>query len=142
MMPSGPCSNTQECTKGAKDRGLQCQGPLGAHDLNSIILPTGRVIIYMIFLIKRGKINRRQAHASETGMDLQGAFSLSFLLSSDLRKIGCGYLLFYKDHCCFTVTAFVFISAKEPRWPKWFGDRAKKGREAICHLFVLVLFAS
>lgn len=75
-------------------------------------------------------------------MDLQGAFLCHFSMSSELRKIGCGYLLFYKDHCCFTVIAFVFIFSKGARMAKngLVTGPKKGGRQFVTYLFLFLFF--
>jgi hypothetical protein len=75
-------------------------------------------------------------------MDLQGAFLCHFFCPASCGKLGVA-ICFFTKIIVVLLLLHLFISAKEPGWPKWFGDRTKKGREAICHLFVFVfvLFA-
>lgn len=92
MMPSGPSLSILECTKGANDRVYSIHHiPVQRHD----------------FQIKKRRSSRRQPRCIRKREGFSGRISsllssssfFSFIIpSGTFSKIGCGYLLFYREH--------------------------------------------
>lgn len=74
-----------------------------------------------------------------------GRISLSFLYVQRIAEnwVWLSAFFFYKDHCCFTVIAFVFIFSTGARMAKkgLVTGPKKGGRQFVIYLFLLFFFA-